>query len=450
MTVQAASPKKPKLVVAIIVDQFRYDYLTRFRKDYNAGLARLLEHGAVFTDAHHVATPTVTAVGHATFLSGAPPFVSGIAGNEWYDRATRQTVTSVSDDSTKEIGGVPGAKGSSPRRLLVSTLGDQIKMQGGDSKVIGISIKDRSAILPSGHMADAAYWYDVDSNSWVSSSYYRADLPAWAKEINRAHPAQKYMALSWMPFDAQGGKGKPFCSMVNGLDVPFCGMLEATPWGNEMIEQFAERAVIEEKMGKHQSTDLLTVSFSSNDYVGHAAGPDAPAVRDISIRTDRLLGKFFDFLNRQVPASDILIVLSADHGVAPVPEVNQARKMPGGRLIDGDLSRVVQDTLEKKYGAGKWIVANLNSSLYLNRELIHGMKLDQAEVEQTAAAAVMTIPHIFRAYSAEAISQGPGFERPHQRARGKRRNAPALRRRDHCAGALLPFDRHGHLPWNAL
>ena len=405
-TGQVASSKKPKLVVAIIVDQFRYDYLTRFRKDYNSGLARLLEHGAVFTDAHHVATPTVTAIGHSTFLSGAPPFLSGIAGNEWYDRATKKTVTSVSDDATKKIGGGRESTGSSPRRMLVSTLGDQLKMQGGDSKVIGISIKDRGAILPAGHMADAAYWFDDPSKSWVTSTYYRAELPAWAKEFNQKGPAEKYISATWLPFDAQEGKGKPFCSMVKGGDAPLCGSLEATPWGNEMIEQFAERAVLEEKMGKHEGTDLLTVSFSANDYVGHAVGPDDPAVRDISIRTDRLLGKFFNFLNQQVPAADTLIVLSADHGVAPVPEVNQARKMPGGRLIDGDLSRMVQDTLEKKYGPGKWIVASLNSSLYLNTELIQGKKLDQAEVEQTAGAAAMTMPHIYRAYSAEAISRG--------------------------------------------
>ena len=403
---QGAVPKKPKLVVAIVVDQFRYDYLTRFRKDYVAGFARLLERGAVFTDAHHVATPTVTAVGHSTFLTGAPPFLSGIAGNEWYDRETGKTVTSVFDDVTKEVGGLSGKPGSSPRRLLVSTLGDEIKMQGGDSKVIGISIKDRSAILPAGHMADGAYWYDSASNNWVTSTYYAAELPPWVSDINKSHPSQKYAASSWLPFDARNGQGKPFCTMVKGSEVPLCRGLEATPWGNEMIEEFAERAVVEERLGKHIGPDLLAVSFSANDYVGHAFGPDDPAVRDISIRTDRLLGKFFDFLNRQVPASDILIVLTADHGVSPIPETNRARKMPGGRLDNAGLIRLVQDGLEKKYGPGKWVLSTVNSSIYLNSELIRSKNLDQGEVERTAAAAALAQPHIYRVYSAEAIERG--------------------------------------------
>lgn len=172
-------PKKPKLVLAIVIDQFRYDYLLRFRTDYNSGLARLLEQGAVFTDAHYLHALTVTAVGHSTFLSGATPSVSGIIANQWYDRHSGQTVTSVSDPKTKLVGGAPGATGSSPNRLLVSTVADEVRMQGLESKVIGVSIKDRSAILPAGHMADAAYWYDSDSNHWVTSTYYRPELPEW-------------------------------------------------------------------------------------------------------------------------------------------------------------------------------------------------------------------------------------------------------------------------------
>jgi predicted AlkP superfamily pyrophosphatase or phosphodiesterase len=168
-TAFAAAPKKPKLIVAIVVDQFRYDYLLRFRKDYTAGFKTLLEQGAVFDDAHHIHYPTVTAVGHSTFLSGATPSISGIVSNEWYDRELKRNVTSVFDEDTKLIGGVPGVAGSSPRRLLVSTLSDEIKMQGIESKAISVSIKDRSAILPAGHMADAAYWFDADSNRWVTS-----------------------------------------------------------------------------------------------------------------------------------------------------------------------------------------------------------------------------------------------------------------------------------------
>src|SRR5579872_2008281 len=155
---------RPKLIVALAIDQFRYDYLVRFRADYHYGLARLLDQGAVYANAHHEFFPAVTAIGHTTFLTGASPSVTGIIGNDWYDRATKKPVTSVSDDETKLIGGVPNAKGSSPHRLLVDTVGDELKLEGVPSKIIGISIKDRSSIMPSGHMADAAYWYDNDSN----------------------------------------------------------------------------------------------------------------------------------------------------------------------------------------------------------------------------------------------------------------------------------------------
>ncbi len=403
----ASAPKPPKLVLAVVIDQFRYDYLLRFRKDYNSGLARLLDHGAVFTDAHHIHYPTVTAVGHSTFLSGATPSSSGIIANEWFDRASGEMVTSVSDKDTKLVGGAPGAFGSSPRRMLVSTLGDELKMAGRHSKVIGISIKDRSAILPVGHTADAAYWYDSDSNNWVSSSFFLPDLPGWVKEINQQHWYRKYIGAEWRPFDVQNGSIPPFCTLVNGNDsVRYCGSLEATPWGNEMIEEFSERALVEEKLGQHEDTDLLAVSFSSNDYVGHAVGPDAPEVRDISIRTDRLLGKLMDFIDEHVGAGNTLVVLTADHGVAPVPEVNEKRKMPGGRLSDVTMLHAVADALIAKYGKGKWIAGNTEGAIYLNRKLIGEKNLAPAAVEETVAAALRDLPHIFRVYTRNQLSRG--------------------------------------------
>jgi len=190
----AQVPRRPKLIVAIAVDQFRYDYLTRFRDQYNGGLARLLTQGAVFTNANYEHFPTVTAIGHSTFLSGATPSVSGIIGNDWWDRATNKSVTSVEDDSVTMLGGEGKAgKAASPRRMLVSTLGDELKMAGRGSKVIGISVKDRSAILPAGHMADGAYWFDSNSGNFVSSTYYFQQLPEWAAAFNKTHMAQKFL-----------------------------------------------------------------------------------------------------------------------------------------------------------------------------------------------------------------------------------------------------------------
>jgi predicted AlkP superfamily pyrophosphatase or phosphodiesterase len=400
-----AGAAQPKLVLAIVIDQFRYDYLLRFRADYHFGFARLLEKGAVFTDAHYLHAATVTAVGHSTFLTGATPSGSGIVGNEWYDRESGKSVTSVSDPATLLIGGAAGQTGSSPRRLLVSTVGDELKIQHPDSKVIGVSIKDRSAILPAGHQADGAYWYDDHAGAWVTSSYYREALPEWALKLNQEQPGARYATSKWLPFDAKDDSAKPFCSMVKDSGVRFCGSIEATPWGNEMIEEFAERALAGENLGHHAATDLLAVSFSSNDYVGHAVGPDDPAVRDISIRTDRLLGKLFAEVDKRVGAGNTLVILTADHGVAPVPEVNQARKMPGGRLKGAELTAKINDAITLRFGPGKWLLAG-SSSIYLNLDLIRAQKLDAADVERAAAQAALETPHIARAYTRSQLLNG--------------------------------------------
>ena len=400
------APKRPRLVLALVIDQFRYDYLLRFRQDYNAGLKRMLEQGAVFTDAHYLHAATVTAAGHSTFLSGATPSVSGIIANEWFDRESNQSVTSVFDPKSKLVGGVPGAPGSSPRRLLVSTIGDEIKMHGTESRSIGVSIKDRSAILPVGHMADGAYWYDPDSNHWVTSTYYSSELPGWVRKLNDENTYQHYIGAKWLPFDAKDDSAKPFCTMVAGAEVRFCGSLEATPWGNEMIEEFAERAISNESLGRHPGVDVLAVSFSSNDYVGHAVGPDDPAVRDISIRTDRLLGKLLDYVDAQVGKGNTLVVLTADHGVAPVPEVNERRKMPGGRLSETRLSQKMSDALTKRFGPGKWFVPGSATMPYLNLELVKTRKLDLDEVERVAAQAASTEEHIARVYTRHDLIAG--------------------------------------------
>jgi predicted AlkP superfamily pyrophosphatase or phosphodiesterase len=402
----AAAPPKPKLVLAIVIDQFRYDYLLRFRADYNSGFVRMLDRGANFTDAHYLHATTVTAVGHSTFLSGATPSISGIIANDWYDRATKETVTSVFDPHTKLLNPIEGRLGSSPRRLLVSTVGDELKMQGGDSKVIGISIKDRSAILPAGHMADAAYWYDNDTNEWVTSSYYVQDRPEWVKKFNAEERYKKLVGAKWLPFDAKDESATPFCTMASGGDLRFCGAIEATPWGNEMIEEFAEAAVTAENLGHHHSPDVLAVSFSSNDYVGHAVGPDAPEVRDISIRTDRLLGKLFAFIDQQVGAGNTLIVITADHGVAPVPEVNEARKMPGGRLNDVVFRAKVNEALSKRFGAGNWLMPGSITNAYLNTALIAKYKADPVEVQRAAAAVIRGEDHIARVYTRHEVETG--------------------------------------------
>jgi predicted AlkP superfamily pyrophosphatase or phosphodiesterase len=399
-------PRKPKLVLAVVIDQFRYDYLLRFRADYHAGLDRLLTRGAVFTDAHYPQAATVTAVGHSTFLTGAPPSMSGIIANEWYEREAGGMVTSVSDPKTFLVGGVGARTSASPRRLMVSTVGDELKMAGSESKVVSVSIKDRSAVLPGGHMADGAYWYDVDFQSWVTSSYYRETLPEWVKRLNAERPAQRYLGMAWRPVDGPE-TAAPFCTMVAGGDVRYCGSLEASPAGNEMIEEFAERALEAEKLGQHTGTDILAVSFSSNDYVGHAVGPDDPSIRDISIRTDRLLGKLLERAEQQAGVGNVMVVLTADHGVAPVPEVNEARRMPGGRLSDARLVERINTALVKRFGPGQWLLTGPYMVMpYLNLKLIDSHKLDRADVERAAADAARGGEHIARVYTRSQLLEG--------------------------------------------
>src|SRR5437667_234515 len=230
---------------------------------------------------------------------------------------------------------------AAPHRLLVSTLGDEMKIaSGGKTHIIGISLKDRSAILPAGHMADGAFWVESKTGNIVSSTYYFPDLPAWVKDLNSSKPADKYAGLEWA-----GHK------MLNVRDEGYYSSLPATPFGNELLELMAERAIASERLGKHDVTDLLTVSFSSNDYVGHKYGPDSPEAHETAVRTDKLFEKFFRYVEAQVGMQNVLVVLTADHGVAPVPELSVERRIGGGRMPSATVVQdAVQAALEQRFG----------------------------------------------------------------------------------------------------
>lgn len=390
----------PKLVVAIIVDQFRYDYMTRFGASYREGFRKLHDSGAYFTDAHEAHFPTVTAVGHAAFLTGSTPAVDGIIANEWFDRESGKTVTSVSDDATKLLG-ASGA-GSSPRRLIGTTLGDEIKATGpDDTEVIGISLKDRAAILPAGHAANAAYWFDQASGHFVTSTYYMQQLPAWVQAFNSSGAAGRYAAAKWMPTAA--ASAAPFQVLPSVLGKPYYEAMIATPYGNDLLEAFAEDALKEEHLGRHSATDVLTVSFSSNDLLGHKVGPDAPEVRDISIRTDRVFGKLLRALDADVGPGNYVIVFTSDHGVAPLPEQLIKRGIPAGRFSGAELAQTIESALSGKYGPGKWILGNAELSVYLNHDLLREKHASLADAEETAAEALRKLPYIFRVYTSEQL-----------------------------------------------
>src|SRR5580692_4600475 len=377
----SAPPQPPKLVIAIVIDQFRYDYLTRFHSEYTGGFKRFFEHGAVFTNAHYEHVPTVTAVGHSTFLSGATPAMSGIIGNEWWDRASKKRVSSVSDDGCTLLGAT--GEGSSPKRMLQSTLGDEMKMSGKGGKVVGVSIKDRAAILPSGHMANGAYWFDGKTGNFVSSTYYFDALPEWVTQFNASRPGNQYVGKTWM--------GK---TMASTPDAKFYAALDATPFGNELILQFAEKAIVAEKLGTGSKVDLLTVSFSANDYVGHALGPDSDEAHDMALRVDKLVGELIRAGEAQAGVGRVLVVLTADHGVSPVPELNQKRKMPGGRFDEKNELDTVEKVLTARFGAapgGKWIQYSGEGSLFFSEG--HA-SVDTAQLEAAAADAIRALPHV--------------------------------------------------------
>lgn len=409
LTCAAASPApKPKLVVGIIIDQFRYDYLTRFRADYHGGLNELMTQGADFTNAFYTQVPTVTAVGHSIFMSGAMPAVSGIISNAWYQRSEEKVVTSVCDWNEKIVGAPTETAGpkctdadpASPRRLLVSTVGDELRTAHSDSKVIGISIKPRGAILPSGHRAAGAYWFDDATGRFVSSTFYMEQLPEWATVFNNRNLPAKYIDQKW--------EGFPQWNFHAANGHPAFEAIPASPWGNNLVEEFAESAITGEKLGQRADTDLLTISFSSNDYVGHRVGPDAPEVRDMAIRTDQLLGKLFRLIDAKVGMKNVIVVLSADHGVASTPQQDEKTKMPGG-YVKANAESIVQAALEARFGAGTWVITGGGeTSIYLNHRTIATAKTPEAELYAVAERALLDAPqlHVARVYTRPQLQQG--------------------------------------------
>ena len=411
LTTRSAAQTDPaiRLVLLIAVDQFRYDYLTRFRSDYTAGIRRLLTDGAVFTNANLEHYPTVTAIGHATMLSGATPSVSGIIGNDWFDREASRMVTSVSDPAVTPVGAAT-ASGASPRRLLVSTLGDELKIAAGKPRgsphgprVIGMSLKDRSAILPIGRGADAAYWWDTASGRFVTSSYYMTELPAWVRAFNDRNPADDHAGALWTDLAAPATALR---HLPKERGPALNDAVWGSPFGNELLLQLADQALTREQLGQRGSTDLLSISFSSNDSVGHAFGPDSRHVRDMAIRTDRTIGQLLTRVDALVGLQRALVVLTTDHGVAPLPESQWERALPGGRVATRDLFDPIQRALSARFAEGQWLMATAGSSPYLNYELIAKLQLDPTEVRRVAAEAAARVPHVARVYTRDQLLRG--------------------------------------------
>ncbi len=417
--------RQPRLVVLIAIDQFRYDYLERFRDLFgSSGFNRLVGRGANFTNARYSHAPTYTAPGHAVISTGAQPSTTGIVGNAWYDRESGQLVTSVSDSKTRLLGAGPRSS-ASPSRLLTDTIGDELRLSNNcKSRVVSISIKDRAAILLGGKLANGAFWFDEASGRFVSSDYYFESLPDWVQEFNRTKPADKFFNTPWRkllpdgayarstsddePYEIPGeGDTRTFPhDLRRGLNSPgpkYYRALLDSPYGNSLVLDFARAAVTAERLGMRAYPDLLTVGLSSNDFVGHAFGPYSQEVEDITVRTDRMISEFLSFLDRRVGLDRYSVVLTADHGVSPAPEFAAQHKLNGRRIPLQQIRDAMDQALRKRLGEGGWIAAIEGGSIYLNRALLAQKGLEASTVAAIAGEAALTVPGIARYFTPASL-----------------------------------------------
>jgi hypothetical protein len=352
----------PKLVVVIIIDQFRGDYLERYRDHFGEGGFRLLlDYGAYFTDCNYDYANTRTAPGHATLLTGAYTNGHGIIANEWWDPQKKRMVTSVEDDDTKRVG-IPAdhgqnepkdKTGASPHNLLADTLGDELKLATqGRSRVFAISLKDRAAVLPGGFAADAAYWIDPKSGAWITSTYYRSDLPKWVQDFDSSNRAAKYWDREWKDSNGNVLRSTAHRKSKDGSEGGFYELVGSTPFANEYELEFAKELVVYENLGAGQATDLLAVSLSPNDILGHQVGPDSLEMAAMALALDRELADFFNFLGHQVGLADTWVILSADHGVSALPDAAKKLRIPAANIDAAKLEVQINAALTAKYSSG--------------------------------------------------------------------------------------------------
>jgi len=341
----------PKLVVIIVIDQFRGDYLERYREQFGDGGFRLfLDHGAYFSDCNYHYANTHTAPGHATLLSGAYANGHGIVANDWWDSKKKRMVTSVEDEDTKIVGVSGDKTGASPHNLMADTLGDELKLATqGKSRVFAISLKDRAAVLPAGFAGDAAYWIDPTGGAWITSTYYRNELPNWAQRFNANNHAAKYWDRDWK--DAQGNivRSTAHRKAKDGSDPGFYEVVGSTPFADEYELEFAKELVVDENLGNSGATDLLAISLSANDILGHQVGPDAPQMKAMALALDRELADFFNFLGHQMGLANVWIALSADHGISALPDVAKKLRLPAANLDFGKFEAQINNALTGKF-----------------------------------------------------------------------------------------------------
>lgn len=381
----------PKLVVVIVIDQFRADYIERYRDQFSDGGFRLLlDHGAYFPNCNYDYANTRTAPGHSTLFTGAYSNGHGIVANEWWEPKRHAMVTSVEDDGTRLIGAAGDQPGASPHNLLADTLGDELKLATqGKSRVFGISLKDRASVLPGGFAADAAYWIEPKSGAWLTSTYYRNDLPKWVQEFNTNRP-QEYWNREWR--DAQGTalRSTAHRKAKDGSEAGFYEVVGPTAFGNDYEFEFAKQLVVFENLGRGTASDLLSLSLSPNDILGHQVGPDSPEMRQMALDLDKQLADFFNFLGHQIGLADVWIALSADHGVSVLPDAGKKLKIPAANLDNSKLEIKINSAIAARFPAShaaKFVKLDYPVA-WLDPDAFAAAHLDERDAEKAVGEAL--------------------------------------------------------------
>lgn len=420
-----ATIKRPKLVVGIVVDQMRWDYLYRYYDRYAAtgGFKRLLGQGFTCSNTLIPYAPTITACGHTSIYTGTVPAIHGITGNDWWDYDFNEIAYCTGDNNVETIGSKTDAGRMSPRNLLVTTIGDELHLATNfRSKVVGIALKDRAAILPAGHSADGAYWYDDANGNWITSSYYMKDLPRWVKELNDKKLPDQYYAQDWNTLypldtyvqsapDEERYEYRPFGRDARGFPYnlkQFIGknydILHVTPYGNTVTFDMAKAAVNGEQMGADSIADLLAISLSTPDYIGHSFGPNSVEAEDDFLRLDKDLGNFLDFLDDKVGKGEYLVFLTADHGAAHVPFFSIQHKMPAGNADGKVLADSLNADLQRTFKVDKLVIGIINYQVFTNRLAVKKAGLNSDAVNNEIALYLNNQISVYRAFPLSSLS----------------------------------------------
>lgn len=393
---------RPKLVVGIVVDQMRWDYLYRYYDRYGVnGFKRMLNEGFTCENTYINYLPTVTAIGHSTIYTGSVPSIHGIAGNDFIIQATGRSMYCTEDTTVQTVGSESGNGKMSPRNMLTTTITDELRLATNfRSKVIGISLKDRGGILPAGHTANAAYWFDDLSGNWITSTYYMKELPEWVKKFNDQKLAEKYLKQDWNTLynidtytqssvDDSRYEGKfsgmetpTFPIKTSGMFSRNYGIIRSTPYGNSITLDLAKAAIEHEQLGRKSETDFLAVSFSSPDYIGHRFGINAIEVEDTYLRLDQTIAEFLSYLDNKVGKGEYTVFLSADHGAAHNPFYLMEQKIPAGAWPGNELRTDLNNVLEGIYKMKNLVISFSNYQVHLNNQLIANNNLNEEDIRR--------------------------------------------------------------------